>query len=60
VSEEAALHIAGQKMTAEAAAPFYEVSVPLMRMRLNVTGAYTRIARLERIPEPARGKGRKS
>lgn len=59
VSEDAALHIAAHKMTAETAAPLYRVSVPLMRMRLNVTGAYARIARREKPAAPGRGKGRK-
>jgi len=45
VSEEAALHIAEQNLSPATAARIYGVSRSLLQMRLNVTGALTRIAR---------------
>lgn len=45
VSEEAALRIASNKIAVEQAAGMYKVSPKLMRFRLNVTGAFRRIAR---------------
>ena len=45
VSEEAAIHIARQKIHMTEACQSYGVSDELMRMRLNVTGAYSRVAR---------------
>jgi Zn-dependent peptidase ImmA (M78 family) len=45
ISEEAALAIAQQGMTAHQAAKIYKVSPSLMQMRLNVTGAHRRVAR---------------
>ncbi len=45
ISEEAALQIATSGMGFEDAAAFYGVSAPLVRMRVNVTGAHTRVQR---------------
>lgn len=48
ISEEAALHIARQKLSTESAAASYGVSEKLVTMRLNVTKAYARISRQRR------------
>ena len=45
VSEEAAIGVVQQELSIQAAAKIYKVSRDLMRMRLNVTGAYKRVAR---------------
>jgi hypothetical protein len=42
VSDEAAMHIAALGLTLSKASDVYGVSEPLVRMRLNVTGAYQR------------------
>ncbi|MEA1653020.1 ImmA/IrrE family metallo-endopeptidase [Nitrospirillum sp. BR 11164] len=47
VSEEAAIHVARTGLSAEEAAKVYGVSEELMRMRLNVTGAYKRVLRIQ-------------
>ena len=46
VSEEAALSIAQRGMSPNQAATIYKVSPSLMQMRLNVTGAMRRVARV--------------
>jgi Zn-dependent peptidase ImmA (M78 family) len=48
VSEEAAMHIAALGLTIPKASDMYGVSEPLVRMRLNVTGAFQRIANRRR------------
>ncbi len=45
VSEEAAIHIAEQRMEINLASDRYGASVQLVRMRLNVSGATIRVAR---------------
>jgi Zn-dependent peptidase ImmA (M78 family) len=45
VSEEAALHIARQRMTEQMAAEYYRCTVSVVRFRLNMTGASRRISR---------------
>ncbi len=45
VSEEAALRVARSRMVLAEAAEIYGVSVPVMRMRLNVTAAHSRVRR---------------
>jgi Zn-dependent peptidase ImmA (M78 family) len=45
VSEEAALEIVGRGLSMDAATRIYGVSQMVIRMRLNVTGAYTRVQR---------------
>lgn len=45
VSEEAAILVARQGLTLALAAKDYRVSVELMRMRMNITGAYRRVRR---------------
>lgn len=45
VSDEAALHIIRRKMTMADASRFYGASIPLIQMRLNVSGAAMRVAR---------------
>lgn len=46
VSDEAAVHIVRQGMSLEVAAHHYGVSVPLLRLRLNMSGAYARVRRM--------------
>jgi Zn-dependent peptidase ImmA (M78 family) len=48
VSEEAAMHIAALGLTIPKASDVYGVSEPLVRMRLNVTGAFQRMANRRR------------
>ena len=45
VSDEAALSVAANGVPTDLAAENYGVSEPMMRFRLNVTGAYARVAR---------------
>jgi Zn-dependent peptidase ImmA (M78 family) len=45
VSEEAAIYIVEQRLALDAASDRYGVSVQLVRMRLNVSGAANRVAR---------------
>lgn len=45
VSDEAAFSIAARRVPIDLAAEHYGVSEPMMRFRLNVTGAYRRAAR---------------
>ncbi len=55
ISEEAALWIARKKLTTAAASKLFEVSRPVIQMRLNVTGAKRRVAREGRLrPFPRR------
>lgn len=49
VSDEAAMHIAALGLTIAKASDMYGVSEPLVRMRLNVTGAYQRVANRRRF-----------
>jgi Zn-dependent peptidase ImmA (M78 family) len=49
VSEEAALLVVRQGLSLQAAAQRYRVSEPMMRFRLNVTGAHARVARARRV-----------
>lgn len=55
VPEAAALHIASMAIPVDQAAEVYNVSGPMMRYRLNVTGAYNRIARAARYRRRAAG-----
>ncbi len=48
VSDEAAMHIAALGLTIAKASDMYGASEPLVRMRLNVTGAYQRVANRRR------------
>ncbi len=50
VSEEAAIDIAQKGLSLFSAAHSYGVSQKVMQMRLNVTGAYTRVERARRFP----------
>lgn len=45
ISDEAAIQIVREGLTLEAAASRYRVSVPMVRFRINVTGARKRVAR---------------
>jgi len=45
VSDEAAMHIARQRMTLLAASNVYGVSTTLIQMRMNVSGAHRRLSR---------------
>jgi hypothetical protein len=45
VSDEAAVHIVERKMSIQAASDQYGASEQLVRMRLNVSGAFVRVAR---------------
>jgi hypothetical protein len=45
ISDEAALHIVREAMDARTACTRYEVSGPLLRMRLNSSGAHIRVGR---------------
>lgn len=45
ISDEAALHIVREEMDAGTACSRYQVSAPLLRMRINASGARIRIAR---------------
>jgi Zn-dependent peptidase ImmA (M78 family) len=45
VSDEAAVHIVERKMSIQAASDHYGASEQLVRMRLNVSGAFVRVAR---------------
>jgi Zn-dependent peptidase ImmA (M78 family) len=58
VSEEAALDIAQKGLSLAAAAQLYGVSEKLIRMRLNVTGANTRIERAQRYSSRYRSVAR--
>ncbi|MGY8635346.1 ImmA/IrrE family metallo-endopeptidase [Bradyrhizobium sp. 14AA] len=49
VSDEAAMHIAALSLTISKASDMYGASEPLVRMRLNVTGAYQRVANRRRF-----------
>ena len=53
VSEEAAIEIAEKGLTLAAAARLYGCSHQIIRMRLNVTGAYARVERARRYPSRA-------
>jgi hypothetical protein len=46
VSDAAAVHIVLHRMVPEEAARHYGVSVPLLRLRLNMSGAYVRVRRI--------------
>jgi Zn-dependent peptidase ImmA (M78 family) len=48
VSDEAAMHIAALGLPISKASDMYGASEPLVRMRLNVTGAYQRVANRRR------------
>jgi Zn-dependent peptidase ImmA (M78 family) len=48
ISDEAAVHIAALGLTIAKASDMYGASEPLVRMRLNVTGAYRRLANRRR------------
>lgn len=48
VTEEAALNIARRKLSIEAAADLYDVTVEMMQFRINVTGAMKRAAQASR------------
>lgn len=48
VSDEAAMHIAALGLTLAKASDVYGASEPLIRMRLNVSGAYQRVANRRR------------
>jgi len=45
ISDEAAVHIVRMNMTAATACDLYRVSAPMLRMRLNASGAYIRVSR---------------
>jgi Zn-dependent peptidase ImmA (M78 family) len=45
ISDEAAMHIAARNLSIQAASDHFGASVPLIQMRLNVTGAFARVAR---------------
>jgi IrrE N-terminal-like domain len=48
VSDEAAMHIAAVGLSIPKASDMYGASEPLVRMRLNVSGAYQRLANRRR------------
>jgi Zn-dependent peptidase ImmA (M78 family) len=49
VPEEAAIEVVRRGLSVDAAADLYGVSVPLMRWRINMTGAHARVSRTRKL-----------